>query len=110
MVELSVVDYFFVNYKPSEIAVAGVFRAVERLLPAGAIQDFQKAFIYVNTPQVLACRGRLSLIFAQANYQSISETRDYSPKTNCTTSPMPVMAAPQPDNIDAEYSDIDDDL
>lgn len=110
MVELSVMDYFFVNYKASEIAVAGVLHAVERLLPGRAIQDFQKAFINVNTPEVLACRERLSLIFAQANDQSGNDTTDYSPKTNRTTSPVSVMAAPQPDNMDAEYSDTDDDL
>jgi len=61
-------------------------------------------------PEVLACRERLSLILAQDNYQSGNDTTDYSPKTNCTTLPVSFMAASQPDNMDAEYSDTYDDL
>jgi len=87
MVELSVMDYFFVSYKPSEIAIAGILIAIDRLLPERKLHTrlpFDRSLIDINTPQVHACRTRLLKIFAQAHEQNHSRT----------TSPVSVMAAP----------------
>lgn len=118
MVELSVMDYFFVNYKPSEIAIAGVLNAIERLIPDHESRvrfPFHRTMVDVNTPEVKACRERLKLIFAQASDQSHHDIMDQPCKTNRTTSPVSVMAIPQheiyqypSDNMDAEYSDDED--
>lgn len=116
MVELSVMDYFFVSYKPSEIAIAGILNAIQRLLPDHANQSsfpFHRTMVDINTPEVLACRERLELIFAQANDQAGNDVMNDVHKTNRTTSPVSVMAAPQPDHypadsMDAEYSEDED--
>jgi hypothetical protein len=120
MVELSVMDYFFVAYKPSEIAIAGILNAIERLLPDRANGNdfpFRRIVIDINTPEVLACRERLELIFAQANDQPGNDEAGTGGKTNRTTSPVSVMSTPQPeayqfqaDTMDTEYSDDDEDL
>ena len=119
MVELSVMDYFFVSYKPSEIAIAGVLNAIERLQPdlrgRGGF-PFHRTMVDTTTPEVHACRERLALIFAQANDQANNEPMDNpSPKSNRTTSPVSVMSTPQPEVfhyqaeiMDAEYSDDED--
>ena len=70
MIELSVMDYFFVSYKPSEIAMAALLNSMERLGRNNASRIFHiTRFIDINSPAILACRERLSLIYAQANEQ-----------------------------------------
>ncbi len=118
IVELSVMDYFFVSYKPSEIAIASVLNAIERLVPdqeRRAAIPFHRAMIDINSSEVQACRERLSLIFTQANDQGSNESSDQGPQPNRTKSPVSVMTAPehaaykyQADNVDAEYSDDED--
>lgn len=123
MVELSVMDYFFVSYKPSEIAIAGVLNAIVRLKPeADALckYPFHRILVDINTPEISACRVRLALIFAQAHDQASPEQGIETPKSSDvavrTTSPVSVIAAPQPcvyhnavqhldDRMDAEYKD-----
>lgn len=95
MVELSVMDYFFVSYKPSEIAIAGVLIAFDRLQPqreAGANFPFNKTLIDVETPQVRACRSRLWMIFSQASDQASNDA--VASNGNRTTSPVSCMANP----------------
>jgi len=118
MVELSVMDYFFVSYKPSEIAIASVLNAIERLFPESDSRlhfAFHRTMVDINTPQVQACRERLSLIFSQANDQASFENMDQTPCNNRTTSPVSVMSMPQhevykyqADTMDTEYSDDED--
>jgi hypothetical protein len=123
MVELSVMDYFFVSFKPSEVAVASLLNALDRLYPQSLTQAHLALlgqFIDVHSPAVLACRERLSLIYAQANEQgpaavvpdatpnkgdgnSATSTTITEPSTlRRTTSPVSVMAAPQP-SCDSNY-------
>jgi hypothetical protein len=129
MVELSVMDYFFVSYKPSEVALAALLIAMERLFPHSSTQlnfPFKSDLIDVNSPNVQACRERLMLIYVQAIDQGpndgseITPTKGATEQIHRTTSPVSVMAAPQPsrmihssaqhmvDSMETEYSDDED--
>jgi hypothetical protein len=129
MVELSVMDYFFVSYKPSEVAIAALLIAMERLFPHSSTQlnfPFKSDLIDVNSPNVQACRERLMLIYVQAIDQGpndgseITPTKGATEQIHRTTSPVSVMAAPQPsrmihssaqhmvDSMETEYSDDED--
>jgi Cyclin, N-terminal domain/Cyclin, C-terminal domain len=113
MIELSVMDYFFVNYKPSEVAIASLLNALQclqSLHPQNAAQpqlSFLTPFLDLNSPGIIACRERLVLIYAQANdqgvyvYASGSPTGVKSPgaseqsSPHRTTSPVSVIESPQ---------------
>ncbi|KAG7355418.1 cyclin-like protein [Nitzschia inconspicua] len=107
MIELSVMDYFFVNYKPSEVAVASLLNALQRFYPQTQAQSyfpFLAKFLDMDSPGIVACRERLGLIYAQANDQGVygTATTDKDASTvseqstlHRTTSPVSVMAAPQ---------------
>jgi Cyclin, C-terminal domain/Cyclin, N-terminal domain len=110
-VELSIMDYFFVSYKPSEVALASLLNAVDRLCPPGTVErlhlPFHSQYLDLNSPAVAACRARLALIYAQANEPttipndgSTTPSTSKAPPTNApvetrTISPVSVMAAPQ---------------
>jgi Cyclin, N-terminal domain/Cyclin, C-terminal domain len=111
MIELSVMDYFFVNYKPSEVAVASLLNSLQRLYPQSQAQchlSLLSQFLDLNSEGVVACRERLSLIYAQANDQGVYVSGTTTGKESAssgmgeesslhrTTSPVSVMAAPQP--------------
>lgn len=108
MVELSVMDYYFVSYKQSEVAIASLLNAMERLVPQSSIEiclPFQSQFLDIHSSRVQDCRDRLALIYAQANDQVATGDRiestplkDPEPAViqHRTTSPVSVMAAPQP--------------
>ena len=116
MVELSVMDYYFVSYKASEVAIASLLNAMERLSPESTNQirfPFQSEFLDIHSSRVQACRERLALIYTQANDQSVpgddSEStpmKEMEPAAiqHRTTSPVSVMAAPQP--CHGEYKSI----
>ena len=128
MVELSVMDYFFVPYKPSEVAAAAILNARERLLPSSAPQlnfPFLSPLLDIHSTNVRACQDRLSLIYNQAHDQAPDSSSEQTPtkvteQTHRTTSPVSVMAAPQPsvvyyssaqlmnESMDVEYSDDED--
>ena len=110
MIELSVMDYFFVSYKPSEIAMAALLNSMERLgrNNESRMNFHITRFIDINSPAILACRERLSLIYAQANEQGgLDEPEDTTPKPEATAasteptrlqrviSPVSVMAPPE---------------
>jgi hypothetical protein len=114
MIELSVMDYFFVSYKPSEVAIASLLNALQLLYPQRLSLmnlSFLSNFVDLQSPAIVACRERLSLIYAQANdpspESSLAKDTSFSsasePSTlHRTTSPVSVMAAPQP--YDSSYS------
>lgn len=78
MIELSVMDYFFVSYKPSEIAIAALLNAMDRLgkknLPQPSF-PLSSRFFDIHSPTVIACRERLSLINTQATEQVGADDR-----------------------------------
>lgn len=110
MIELSVMDYFFVSYKPSEIAMAALLNSMDRLghKNSSRMNFHITRFIDINSPAILACRERLSLIYAQANELGGLEEPDEIVRSEAlvaTTepsrlqrviSPVSVMAPPDP--------------
>eukprot|EP00531_Pseudo-nitzschia_arenysensis_P012343 CAMPEP_0116133766 /NCGR_PEP_ID=MMETSP0329-20121206/10283_1 /TAXON_ID=697910 /ORGANISM="Pseudo-nitzschia arenysensis, Strain B593" /LENGTH=392 /DNA_ID=CAMNT_0003628423 /DNA_START=122 /DNA_END=1300 /DNA_ORIENTATION=- len=109
MIELSVMDYFFVSYKPSEIAMAALLNSMDRLgIKSASRTNFPiTRFVDIHSPAILACRERLSLIYAQANEQGGMEDSEDSPvrpdataepaeptRLQRTISPVSVMAPP----------------
>ena len=133
LVELSVMDYFFVSFKPSEVAIAAILNALEDIMPQRlSHMDFSyiAQFFSFHSHNVYACRERLALIYAQANDHptagafSTPTKGDDEPEASHirTVSPVSVMAPPQPtpqqynyppannDAMEAEYSDDEDDL
>jgi hypothetical protein len=126
MAELSVMDYFFVSYKCSEVAIAALLNAMDWLFPGSSTQlsfPFQHPLLDIHSPNVQACRERLSLIYTQANDQAPNNASSTTPPKGAmvrTTSPVSVMAAPQPieiyhssaqhmdESMDTEYSDDED--
>lgn len=118
MVELSIMDYFFVSYKPSEVAMASLLNAMDRLYPPGTAEriqfPFQSEFLDPASPGVQACRARLALIYAQANDQSgniASPTTERPARVSSepgfehrTTSPVSVMTPP-PSSVTTSKSD-----
>jgi len=111
-VELSVMDYFFITYKNSDIAIAALLNAMDQLLLGHNNQkntQIQRDFIsYTNalgcvdthSPAFLACRERLSLIYKQANEDEVMEGEDLLIEENDTAmigteSPVGVPESPQ---------------
>jgi hypothetical protein len=99
MAELSVMDYFFVSYKPSEVAIAALLNATERLSPGSTqymLFTAQTSMLDYDSSNVRACRDRLALIYAQANDQAPIDTSETTPRKgvteelNRTTSPVSV--------------------
>lgn len=112
MIELSVMDYFFVSYKPSEIAMAALLNSMDRLGSQAKLTNdfpFNSNFVDIHSPAVFACRERLSLIYAQANEQGGVEDPEATParteepvevpepaRLQRTISPVSVMAPLEP--------------
>ena len=108
MVELSVMDYYFVDYKSSEVAIAAVLNALQRRSPADArrpplhnvhpgMMPIPANIFDYDTSKVRECRDRLHLIFMQANGHVPADEGDRTPnKTENeamrTTSPVSVMS------------------
>jgi transcription initiation factor TFIIIB Brf1 subunit/transcription initiation factor TFIIB len=101
MAELSVMDYFFVSYKPSEVAIAALLNATERLSPGSTqykLFTAQTSMFDNDSSNVRACRDRLALIYAQANDQAPIDTSETTPRkvateeVNRTTSPVSVTS------------------
>jgi len=114
MIELSVMDYFFVSYKPSEIALAALLNSMDRLGSQTRQMQFPYNcnFVDMHSPAVRACRERLSLIYAQANEQGGVDDAEATPakeeppaevpepsQLQRTISPVSVMAPYEPDVI-----------
>jgi hypothetical protein len=109
MIELSVMDYFFVSYKPSEIAMAALLNSMDRLGSQAKLTNdfpFNSNFVDMYSPAVLACRERLSLIYAQANEQGGVEDPEATPaKTTEEPEPTPVEV-PEPARLQRTISPV----
>ena len=117
MIELSVMDYFFVSYKPSEIAMAALLNCMDRLGKNASEVKFPiTRFIDIQSPAIIACRERLSLIYAQANEQGGLDDSEVTPARSETTtevpqparlqrtiSPVSVMAPPEPNDNTGQF-------
>ena len=70
MVELSVVDYFFVSYKPSEIALAALLAAEDTFkmnITKASVHFSGKWPFDAHSRRVLECRDRISLLYKESN-------------------------------------------
>jgi hypothetical protein len=108
MIELSVMDYFFVSYKPSEIAMAALLNSMDRLgSQANLTNDFpfNCNFVDIHSPAVHACRERLSLIYAQANEQGGVEFPEATPARTEEPEPTPVEV-PEPARLQRTISPV----
>jgi len=112
-VELSVMDYFFITYHNSEIAIAALLNAMEQAPSSTAVQLLHRDFLSflhnilvgfdLQAPTFLAIRERLALIYAQANEDEIMEGDEAEAdlkdtttmKTEGTESPIPIPESPQ---------------
>jgi hypothetical protein len=109
MVELSVIDYNFCSYKPSEVALAALLNALHELAPSRLdlvlqfpFQDDQQLSPF--SPSVLACRELLALIYARCSDPDSADSTTTSPTSHTissssahrTTSPVSIMTAPTP--------------
>lgn len=79
LTELSVIDYFFVIHRPSDVAYAALLNSMEVVPSASvAVPEFVqevKKFIQPNFEDgtVQECRTRLRLLYAQGAYTRSSE-------------------------------------
>ena len=75
LTELSVLDYFFISFKASSVALASLLNAMHEIqeVPDGVIKDFSKEAQRVvgldtSSQEVLLCRDRLQSLYAQGGY------------------------------------------
>jgi len=97
--ELSVIDYFFVDHRPSSVALAALTHAIEDI--PGVSESAQINFLSeldrvpgldANSQEVQECRNRLRLQYAQGGYVRQDENREES-RTE-TVSPVCVSTPP----------------
>jgi hypothetical protein len=96
LIELSVTDYFFVSFRPSEGALASLLYALElRLFPAAILDLFLQLLPFPLTPRVMACGKRLESIYhmstptsAHASRVDVDAVPDVAPSM---ASPVTVM-------------------
>jgi len=95
--ELSVIDYFFVVHRASDIALAALLNAIETVSGSSemALVEFQQELRRVNggldpdTPEVDECRTRLHVLYSQGGYSrpefSGQETRNETISPVCVS-------------------------
>mmetsp|Transcript_68408 Transcript_68408/g.103150 ORF Transcript_68408/g.103150 Transcript_68408/m.103150 type:complete len:322 (+) Transcript_68408:49-1014(+) len=91
LVELAAMDYFFVSYKPSEIAAAAVLNATDQLyggFPSATVSMIVQRLQPFAGPRVQECRTRLDLA-----YRQLGDTDDsqWQVAPGGTRSPVTVM-------------------
>jgi hypothetical protein len=94
MVELSSMDYFFVPYKPSEIAIAALLNAMERRFThSNHPLDFGLLIRLraLELPRVSECKERLAMVYAQSTSESPNQDL-LGPEEQRTSSPVSVTA------------------
>ena len=81
LIELSVIDYFFVPHRPSTVALSALLNALDMVPRSsnGTVSDLIQELRNVpgldpNSLEVKACRERLDLVYAHGGYSSPVET------------------------------------
>lgn len=100
LTELSVIDYFFVIYKPSVVSLAAILNAMDDVPGAKTASPIFCSEIAKNTTldpfhdDVVECRNRLRLLYVQGGYaNAASELTDLR---NESVSPICVSYGFQP--------------
>lgn len=75
LTELSVIDYFFVVHRPSNVALAALLNAIEESPGASTSAQLELASelrrvpgLDPNCQEVLECRNRLKVLYSQGGY------------------------------------------
>ena len=93
LVELSVMDFYFVCYKPSEVAAAAILNAVDQL--HGALDPLsslaRKMQPFMNCQRVQQCRDRLIAVVRQMDVDDINNDEESS---SCSQSQQHCPKAP----------------
>jgi hypothetical protein len=111
LTELSVIDYFFVIHKPSVVALASLLNAMEDIpgaapaIPAFTIAVEQNTPLDPSQPEVLECRNRLRLLYAQGGYSHPTPERT-DPRDE-SISPVCVSYGCQPNAAQGQYDPFD---
>lgn len=70
LIELAALDYYFVEYKPSEIALAASLNASQAVYPEGLARSMHHRvfddLVDPNDPRVLQCQNRLTLLLQES--------------------------------------------
>ena len=95
LTELSIIDYYFVSKNASSVALASLLNAMDEIpeVPEEAIRDFAKELqrvpgLNMESPEVLDCRERLRLLYAQGGYsrpEVQTETRNEAISPVCVS-------------------------
>lgn len=102
LTELSVIDYFFVSKKASSVALAALLNAMDEIpevsdeaMAAFATEMQRISGVNMRRPDVLDCRERLRLLYAQGGYarpEPQPETRSEAISPVCVSYGLPTSA------------------
>jgi Cyclin, C-terminal domain len=80
LTELSVIDYYFVSHRPSDIAMSAILNAMELIpsIPEALVQSFlqdvtSRSCLDVQRAEIVECQQRLRLLYAQGGYSHGTE-------------------------------------
>jgi Cyclin, C-terminal domain len=106
LTELSVIDYYFVSKKASSVALAALLNAMEELpeVADAAVTAFAQEIQRVSglrpdCAEVLDCRERLRLLYAQGGYarpEPQADTRTEAISPVCVSYGLSAATAPTP--------------
>jgi hypothetical protein len=96
MVEMTVMDYYFVTCKPSHTSMAAILNTREMMSPDAIFNselNIANILLDCDSPEVRACRERLAALYALSNDQNDAEKSGISSSSdshNDTSSPVSV--------------------
>lgn len=76
LTELSVIDYFFVVYKPSVVAWAAILNAMDEIpgahcaIPGLCVEVYKSTPLNASKQELKECRDRLRSLYSQGDYSS----------------------------------------
>ncbi len=122
LTELSVIDYFFVVYRSSDVAVAALLNSMETVTVSSdvAISGLEQELSRVNggldpkKAEVQECRARLHILYAQGGYSRPEiigrEPRDETVSPVCVSFGLtqPQFYPPQPSSVGEYVLELDE--
>lgn len=96
LIEMSVLDYAFISWKPSEIALAAILNAMDTMMkPSLSSSPIDSSFLgqlrTLRTQEIIACQQRLASLYGKAveDDTNVTESMDGAARM---TSPVSVTA------------------
>ena len=115
LTELSVIDYFFVAHRPSNVAAASLLYAMETIagVPKSCTDEFVRALnkdtnLDTSSKEMAACSERIMLLYKQGDYAApVSTTIEESPRDEshspvCVSYGLPATAQVTPERSEFE--------